>query len=203
MKLGVLGATGRTGRLIVEQALSEGHHVRALVRDPAKVDIQHERLEVLTGDPTDAQSVRALAAGRDAVISALGPGSGRKDVCGTAAANVVAAEVKRYVTISGAGVDVPGDQKDVPGRIVSFMVRTLTPAIFQDKVVEHQRLAQSPVGWTLVRPPRLTDKPATGRPKTSLQRSPGSQVSRADLAAFVLACAQDDAMIRKAPFVAS
>jgi hypothetical protein len=146
--------------------------------------------------------VRTLAAGCDAVLSALGPTRRQKDVCSTAAAHVIAAGVKRYVAISGAGLDVPGDDKDTVGKIVSFMVRTLTPAIFRDKVREHALLAASPVAWTLVRPPRLTDGPPTGRPRSSLTRAPSGSISRADLAAFTLAAASDDTLIGKAPFVA-
>lgn len=201
MKLAVLGATGRTGRLVVEQALAAGHHVRVLARSPAKLGITHEQLEVRTGDATDPAAVRALVQDRDAVISALGPVSKTVDVCSTAAKHVIAAGARRYVSVSGAGLDVPGDQKDLPGKIVSFMVRNISPGLFQDKVLEHQLLASSSLQWTLVRPPRLTDKKVTVPAKSSLLRAPGASISRAQLAAFTLACAADDSLIGKAPFV--
>ena len=89
MKLAVLGATGRTGRLIVEKALAAGHHVRVLVRSPAKLALQSAQLEVLTGDPTDAAAVALLVKDRDAVISALGPGAERVDVCSTATRHAI------------------------------------------------------------------------------------------------------------------
>ena len=202
MKLAVLGATGRTGRLIVEQALAAGHHVRVLVRSPPKLALQNARLEVLTGDPTEASAIGALVQDRDAVISALGPGAERVDVCSTATRHVIAAGARRYVAVSGAGLDVEGDQKDLVGRVVSFFIRNLTPQIFQDKVLEHRSLASSTLRWTLVRPPRLTDKPGSGSPKSSLLRAPGASISRAELAAFTLACASDDSLVGKAPFVA-
>lgn len=202
MKLAAFGGTGRTGRHVVEQALAAGHQVRALARDPARLGLSHDRLEPFVGDVTDASRVAEVCHGCDAVLSALGPTAGRKDICSTAAKNVIAAGVKRYVSISGAGIDVNGDEKDLFGKLVSFMVRTVTPAVFEDKVREHQLLASSSVGWTLVRPPRLVDRPARGGARSSLVRAPGSSIGRADLAAFVLAAAADDALIGKAPFVA-
>jgi putative NADH-flavin reductase len=203
MKLAILGATGRTGRLVVEQALAAGHDVRALVRSPDKLALRHERLELVQGDATDAAAVARMVDGADVVISALGPVAGRKDICSVAAGHVIAAGARRYVAVSGAGIDVPGDQKDFVGKLVSFLVRTLSPAVFHDKVLEHTLLARSSVPWVLVRPPRLVDKPSTGNPRMSLERSPGASVARADLAAFVLRCAGDESLTGKAPFVAS
>lgn len=203
MKLAILGATGKTGRHLVALALAAGHSVRALVRDPAKLELAHEQLEPVQGDATDEAAVRRVVEGCDAVVSALGPTPSRADICGTAARHVVAAGVKRYVAVSGAGIDVPGDQKDLPGKLVSLLVKVVSPAVFADKVTEHRVLAESGVAWTLVRAPRLVDRPPTGTPKTRLDRTPGTWVSRADLAAFALACVGDDATIRKAPFVSS
>ncbi|MBL8951079.1 MAG: NAD(P)H-binding protein [Myxococcaceae bacterium] len=202
MKLAVLGASGKTGRHIVEQALAKGHQVRALVRDAAKLGLTHPELELLTGDATDAAAVRRLVEGCDAVVSALGP-TDRTDVCSAATANVIAARPKRYVAVSGAGLDVPGDRKGFVARAVSFMVKTVSPAVFADKVKEHALLAASDVRWTLVRPPRLTDQPAAGNRRTSLDESPGAHIARADLAAFVLQVVADDATIGKAPFVSA
>ncbi|TMD53495.1 MAG: hypothetical protein E6I85_08270 [Chloroflexi bacterium] len=49
MKLVVLGATGRTGRLVVEQALAAGHTVTALVRSPEKLATSSSNLRVVAG----------------------------------------------------------------------------------------------------------------------------------------------------------
>jgi putative NADH-flavin reductase len=73
MKLVIFGATGRTGVHLVKQALAAGHSVTALVRTPAKLTLQHERLTVLQGDAQDAAKVAQAVAGAEAVISVLGP----------------------------------------------------------------------------------------------------------------------------------
>jgi hypothetical protein len=137
------------------------------------------------------------------VISALGPVGARTDVCSAAARHVIAARARRYVSVSGAGLDVPGDHKDFVGRAVSFLVRTLSPAVFADKVLEHQLLSESDLAWTLVRPPQLLDKPSRGAARMRLDSAPGNSIPRADLAAFLLRAVSDDTLVRQAPFVAT
>lgn len=72
MRVLVFGATGRTGRALVEQALAQGHAVTAFARDPAKVRGAHQNLSVAQGNMLDASSVEAAVQGQDAVLSALG-----------------------------------------------------------------------------------------------------------------------------------
>lgn len=78
MKLTVFGATGGIGREIVRQALGAGHEVTAVVRDPARLSVTGDRLEVFRDDLTDPEKVRSAVAGRDVVLSGLGARS-RKD----------------------------------------------------------------------------------------------------------------------------
>ena len=72
MKLLVFGASGGTGRRIVEQALAHGHIVTAFAREPARVRVTHENLRVVRGDISRPDSVEAAVSGQDAVLSALG-----------------------------------------------------------------------------------------------------------------------------------
>ena len=72
MNLLIIGATGGTGRALVEQALAQGHNVTALVRNPAKMWMTHKRLTIAKGDVLEYDSVDRAAQGKDAVISALG-----------------------------------------------------------------------------------------------------------------------------------
>src|SRR5882757_3624950 len=73
MNIVVFGATGATGKQVVEQALAGGHHVTAFVRDPSKVQLDHPHLRLEAGQVTaDQKAVTATVAGHDAVISALG-----------------------------------------------------------------------------------------------------------------------------------
>jgi len=72
MKLLIFGATGGTGRALVEQALEQGHVVTAFARDPVKVRTTHQNLKVMKGDILNYDSVEAAINGQDAVLSALG-----------------------------------------------------------------------------------------------------------------------------------
>lgn len=72
MKLLIFGASGRTGRELVKQALAQGHEVTAFARNPAKFKLAHENLHVAQGDILRYETVERAARGQDAVLSALG-----------------------------------------------------------------------------------------------------------------------------------
>jgi putative NADH-flavin reductase len=72
MKLLIFGASGGTGRQLVEQALAQGHLVTAFVRNPAKLPIAHQNLRIAQGDALHYETVEPAVTGQDAVLSALG-----------------------------------------------------------------------------------------------------------------------------------
>lgn len=72
MRLAVVGATGRTGKHIVTQALARGHHVTALARQPSKLALRHQNLVSVAADVLDGDSVLHVLPGADAVVSTLG-----------------------------------------------------------------------------------------------------------------------------------
>lgn len=111
MLIGVLGATGRTGRRVVEQALQRGHSVRALTRRPEAAE-ERPKLTWVPGSSDSIEALENLVEGTDGIISAIGPRPGReRDTCSTATRNLIAAGIRRLVVVSGAGVTLPGDQK--------------------------------------------------------------------------------------------
>lgn len=203
MNLAILGGTGRTGVHLVRRALDLGHSVRVLARDPKKLALTHPKLTVVPGDATKPADIQSLVEGADAVVSALGPVKGAPTVCSQATRAVLSSGVKRYVITSGAGLDVPGDQKDLPGKIISKLIRFVSPAIVADKEAELALLQQSACEWTLVRPPRLVDGPPSGKYRVDVKTGPGSKVVRADLADFLLSCAAEGRHVREAPFIAA
>lgn len=77
MKILVFGASGTTGRLLVQKALVDNHSVTAFVRDPVRLSIQHPQLQCVIGDVIDQESVLAVMPGHEVVLCALGvlPGS--------------------------------------------------------------------------------------------------------------------------------
>src|SRR4030095_15814185 len=73
VKLFVIGATGRTGSEVVEQAVARGHQVTAFVRSPESLKLKSERLTVINGDVMDEDHLANAMQNHDAVASALGP----------------------------------------------------------------------------------------------------------------------------------
>lgn len=207
MELTVLGATGRTGRLVVEQALTNGHAVTVLVRDPAKAGAHAARVRVVTGDVRDAAVLRAVVAGANAVISALGPAGKdptlHRDVAPLLVAAMREAGVRRLVTISGAGADVPGDRKGPLDTAISWAVHRFGGQAAQDKEGEREVLAASGLEWTQVRPPRLVEGPASGTVKSDAHRPQGTTLTRADLARFLVDEVAACRYVGLAPFAAT
>ncbi|KJY31566.1 NAD(P)-dependent oxidoreductase [Streptomyces sp. XY332] len=108
-KIALFGATGTIGALVLREALRRGHEVTAVVRDPAK--LADLGAEVLRGDVLDPHSVAEAAAGRDVVVSAIGPGSGDPGVLVTAAKSLIGGLCTldpqtprpRVIVVGGAG----------------------------------------------------------------------------------------------------
>ena len=189
----VLGATGGVGRQVVEQALALGHSVAAMVRDPKKMAIRHERLRLVVGDVTaDAPPLPEAMRGEDAVISALGVGASFQPnaLIERSAPKIVAAMqqvgVQRLLMVSAFGVGATFVDVPIVPRI--FM-RTLLARIYADKEAGEAIVRQSALDWTLVYPTGLTDGPKTGKILFGerLRLSGFPTISRADVAAFLLA----------------
>jgi putative NADH-flavin reductase len=207
MKLTIFGATGRTGRPLLTQALEAGQEVTAFVRDPAKLGVTHSRLRVIQGDIYDAKAVEDAIEGQDAVFSALGPvRGGPKDVMGAAARNIVvgmkSTGVRRLVTLTGAGVAQPGDEPKLFNRFMSLMLKTFARDVLLDSA-EHARIVRaSGLDWTIVRVPMLTDGPRTGTYRVGMVGiDDGPRISRADVADFMLKQLEPSAKPQTAPVI--
>ena len=114
MKLTIFGATGRTGRLLVEQALAAGHDVTAFVRDASAVKWDEPNLRVLEGELEDTARIAEAVAGAEAVISVLGPSQNKPDYAiSRGTGRIIAAMkehgVRRLIVSAGAGVSVHCD----------------------------------------------------------------------------------------------
>ena len=191
MNLVVFGASGRTGRLIIDELLAAGHRVTAFVRDPQKLGRTHTNLKIVPGDSSDAASVARAVAGADAAISALGPVKGSpKDLLVTAQRNstkaLLAAGVKRYVVLTGAGVRDPQDQPKLVDHVFGFLLKATAGDVLKDSAESIALVRATPLAWTVVRAPRLIDGAKTGNLRVGyVGADSGTQITRADLAAFM------------------
>ncbi|MGW7274100.1 NAD(P)-dependent oxidoreductase [Streptomyces sp. NPDC054864] len=209
MKLTVFGATGGVGGEIARQALAAGHEVTAVVRDPARLRATGEGLEVFRADLTDPEALRAAVAGRDAVLSGLGP---RKRADAGIAAELTrsvlhameAEGVRRLVVVSAAPVGPPAEPQPVVDRIMGALVSKILKPVYDDLRAMEAALASSATDWTSVRPPRLQDKPATGAYRRVVGGTPtsGRFIGRADVAHAMLAAVDDLATVKQGVGVA-
>jgi putative NADH-flavin reductase len=109
MKIALFGAGGAIGQSIAEEALSRGHQVTAVVRDPSKFKLAHEKLTVVKGDAASAESVAKTVTGHDAAISAVGPtGTNTEqgflvEVAQALIKGLAKAGMSRLVVVGGAG----------------------------------------------------------------------------------------------------
>jgi putative NADH-flavin reductase len=187
MNLFVLGATGGTGRALLDQALRRGHRVTAFVRSPEKLGAPRDGVTVEKGDPCDAGSLRAAMKGHDAVATALGPpGTGRTTILGTSACGIVAAMqgagVRRLLVVSAAVLF------ENAGILVALFRHTLLRNVAKDSGEMERIVMASELEWTIARPPRLTNGALTQRYAVADGRMPGTglTISRADVAHFLL-----------------
>jgi putative NADH-flavin reductase len=207
MNILVLGATGPLGRHIVEQALSDGHHVTALVREPGRLPAQ-QGLSEAVGDVLDPEAVAAAVGGHDAVISALGhsrPSPHGRDLH-PAVPHLIdamrAAGVSRLVWVSSHSI---GDSHGHSGLLFERLVVPIgrLRAEFADKERQEALVAASDLDWTIVRPARLTNTPATGRVRAAprLRLSIRDSISRADVAQFIIGEVDSGEHILTAPTI--
>ncbi len=207
MRITIFGATGKTGRHLLEQALAEGYEVTAFVRDPAKVPLQHERLTLVQGDVQDGAQVEEAIRGVDAVLSTLGQTkTSSKDMLTVAARHIVPAMqkhgVRRMVTLVGAGVPHERDRSSPGRRFMRGLMKLVARDVLEDAERHAELVRASDLEWTLVRPPRLTDGERRGEYRTGyMQLGPAESISRADLADFMLKLAADAEYLREAPMV--
>ena len=191
MRLLILGATGATGRNLVDQALGAGHEVTALARNASRLTVVHPRLAVVAGDATDPRTLEDTMDGKDAVLSALGAGNSlRSQIASRAMAALIPAmrarALNRVIFLSSFGVGASFEQASLLQRIA---FRTMLRQIFADKAKADAMLRASGLDWTLVYPTLLTNGARAGRYRVGerLAMRGMASISRADVAAFMLA----------------
>ena len=169
LTIALFGATGRTGRLVLAQALDSGYTVRALARRPEAVTQASDRLTIVPGDVLDRVAVEQTVRGSDVVISVFGHVKGSPPtVQADGTKNIVEAMQREQITliISLSGGGLPAEEHDRPGvadRVIRFLLKTLLPQVLDDARQHLEVLKSSGLDWTVARGPRLTTPPRQAR----------------------------------------
>lgn len=208
----MVGATGRTGRAVVEAALQRELRVIAVSRSGSPIDgAESRRLDIVAAS---GDAVAAALEGADAVLSTLGHRTAADDgVLELGAERITdgmqTARIDRLVVISAAPVTTtpsparPRPPRRDPGEgpvqalVLTPIIRRVFQRVYADTARMEDVIRASATRWTLVRPPRLLDGPARSRYRIAVDRNlPGGRsVRRADLAAFLIDAIADDSLV--------
>ncbi|WP_053845758.1 NAD(P)-dependent oxidoreductase [Paracidovorax avenae] len=208
----LFGATGPTGRQLIEEALKRGYRLSVYARDAGKLASFAGKVDIVVGDLQDRDAIAQCIQRADAVISALGPNGlkvqGDRPVMHGLAHIIAAmqqAGLRRLVQISTAAYRDPKDGFDLGSRANALMFKLIARKAYDDIKATGELIANSDLDWTLVRIPFLKDGPANGKidvgwyGKTRL----GSKLSRGNLADFLVGQIADKKFVRAAPGIAN
>ncbi|HEY6375257.1 MAG TPA: SDR family oxidoreductase [Edaphobacter sp.] len=202
MKLVVLGATGGTGLEIVRKAIEYGHSVTAFVRSPERLKPFCDRIAVKQGDLLNCHGLAEAISGHEAILSGFGPrlpiSKADWDLLHrfalTLTKAMLQAQIRRVVVESSAFLF-----KNAVVPPTYLLGRLLFPGVVADASAMERVLAESGLDWTIVRPPKLTDGPYTGKYRVRDDYLPrfGFSISRADVADCFIKTVEDPASVGK------
>jgi len=207
MNILIFGASGATGHELVNQALAQGHHVTAFVRNPSKLKIENDKLKVIQGDVVNYPLVESAVKGQDAVLSALGAASAFKydQSVVDGANNIIKAmetnDVDRLIYMSFVGVK---ESRNTAG----FVIKYIAPKLLSTEITGHEArekmIKESQLKWTIVRAPTLTNGKHKGQFRSGediISKGFTVMISRADVADCMLKQLTDHNFIKKSPSV--
>lgn len=215
MKILIIGATGRTGRLIVEEAVKQGYDLNVLVRDKNRVPFNSKSIKVYQGTPARRTDLAAAMQGCDLIISALGiarasdapwsklitPPKFITESMKNMIAEADQQNLKHFITVSAWGA---GDtKKEIPFWLKWLINYTNLRPVYAEHESQEKLLAASDLRWTAVRPVALNDSKKKKTLKVSFNNSPkpSLQISRQSVAKFVVDIVKSDKYDRRSPTI--
>jgi putative NADH-flavin reductase len=199
----VIGGTSGVGLEVVKLSLSRGHKVTAVARRPERMPISHPALRAIKGDITKIESMNEILPGHNVVVSAVGLAAGSKNVkvFSKGIENVLIAmqlsTMDRLITVSAIGV---GDSEGHGGFFFDSLIKPFVlDSDIEDKGLQEKIVKKSNVNWTIVRPGFLTNKDLSERYFVidKLDGVKAGEISRSDVAHFIVACFEDNLYSRE------
>jgi uncharacterized protein YbjT (DUF2867 family) len=190
MDVVVAGGHGQVGIRLLRLLADGGHRARGLIRNPEHLsDLAAVGAEAVICDMESLDDLSGCCAGADAVVFAAGagPGSGperKRTVDYGSAVKLMEAGVPRYVMVSAIGAGRPDEWSE-----------EMRP-YYEAKAGADERLMESGLDYTIVRPGGLTDEPGTGRVTVATDVERGS-IPREDVAAVIYAVLETPSSIGK------
>ncbi|MCM0004068.1 MULTISPECIES: SDR family oxidoreductase [Bacillus cereus group] len=206
-KIAILGANGKVGKILVNEALEKGYQVKILTRNSTNTEKINENIETIIGDARNFSTIQDLLQGCSAVINAVGQPKNESYIFSTVTKHILEAmkesKIKRYILISGGSLNVTGDQKGIVNKIGATLFKLFLPKMMQDKYKELQIIQNSEVDWTIVRLPFVIEGNGIGSIKESLVDMPGIKIQNGDIAPFVIKQINSDRYVGRCPFISN
>jgi hypothetical protein len=213
MKICIIGASGKLGKYMLQQALDRGHEVVAVcrVRSVSKLDAFKGRITVIPGATNDRQVIKKAVAGCDGVLTVLVPWGTHQYSSGTAQAVLDYAQPGARLIFS-CGWHITRDGKDIypkalkrEDKLIRLLTRIVPFVDIDDQIEACRRIFASNTRWTVVRGSDLEEGESQGLPVWS--RHVGDPIlasnitRRVDYALFMVAALENDSLIREAPAI--
>ncbi|MBG6129164.1 putative NADH-flavin reductase [Aquimarina sp. EL_43] len=215
MKILILGATGRTGKLILEESLNQGYKVCCLVREPKKIKENHNNLKILKGSPEQISDLENAIKDCDAIISALNisrksdfpwsklrtPATFLSDVIKNIISLTTEDGLQRIIVCSAWGV--AETEKEIPSWFRWFIKNSNIGIAYKDHERQENELKKSKLNWTIVRPVGLTNFKKEKKVIESYNNKPIPKptISRKNVAKFMVNTLKRDELIGKTPVI--
>lgn len=207
-KIALFGATGKTGMEFLKLAIDKGWQIKALARNPAKLNLKHPRLEVIKGDVLNENNVKAVVKDCDLVVSLFGHVKGSPEWLQTnGTKNIISAmkqfSLEKIISLSGGGLPYPEkDQPKLADKLICTIMKVAAPNMLNDAIAHHKVLASSSRKWIIVRGPRLNNGKKRGTYRVGwVGVNAGTSISRADLADFIVKQVDDEQFLFQMPYV--
>jgi putative NADH-flavin reductase len=214
MKFLLLGATGRTGKHVLSEALQRGHAVNALVRNAEKLPAS-AKLQIFEGTPADPVSLKKALWGCEAILSTLNisrkndfpwsPLRTPKDFLSSTMKNIISCaeknNIKRIIVTTAWGVNE--SRKEIPGWFRWFIDHSNIKYPYLDHGNLENLLKQSSLCWTIIRPTGLTNSKKIREVKISFNANPkpGLTISRRNVARFMIDVLEKETYVRELPTI--
>ncbi len=210
VKVALIGGTGKAGRYLLRELISEGYSIHLLLRNKERFQIKHSAIDkIVVGDVSQRECIESLIGGCKAVISTLGLGvpPSSPTIFSLATRNIISAmnqaAISRYILITGLNVDTPADKKGPATKSATEWMYANYPKSTSDRQLEYELLSESNLDWTMVRLPLIEETEIKSKIKVSITDCPGERISSASLAAFLTEQLNSTAYVRRSPFIAN
>lgn len=204
MKIAVLGANGRTGKLFVEMAASYGHQVLAGVRNPAQLPSNTANVTYIACDVQNLAQLRQLVEQSDCVVSLLG--HSRKSTAHIqrdamrAIVQMNKSQNRRIFSLTGTGVHTPNDKTLLADYAITKVLQILDKKRMQDGVDHYEVLKNSNAPWTVVRVSTLGNG-VVQKYRFTEHGPPRYITNRTTVCAAILECITNNTFVRCAPII--